>query len=59
MEDVISEMNSKLTANEHLNINKIIEYKNGLYQMLFWLLSLIGHIKKRIKLVINFYIQNY
>ena len=30
MEDVISEMNSsKLTANEHLNINKIIEYKNG------------------------------
>jgi len=29
VEDVISEMNSKLAANEHLNINKVIEYKNG------------------------------
>ena len=29
LEESISEMNNKLTSNEHLNINKIISYKNG------------------------------
>lgn len=29
LEKIFSEMNNKLSAMEHLNINKIIEYKNG------------------------------
>jgi len=29
LEEAVAEMNNKLTASEHLNINKIISYKNG------------------------------